>query len=314
MAVPLLRRFDLGPRKHLLRSFARPTMRLADDVRQSVVFIGHGSKTEFKSCGTAFLMRHHGTGAEYLVTARHIAEGLDDDPFSIRINRKDGAVTIRHDPALENGDGKFSWIAHTDPAVDLAVMPFNIDLKSAGCDHLFLMSEMAISEEWRLRENIGCGQFCYAVGLFARHQGRMRNLPVVHTGHIALMPSADEPVLVKSRDRRELETVAYLVELSNLSGLSGAPVFVRPDLEIGNITCRDNMLRDALIPQASLFLLGIWQGSWEEPDESGGRVPVGMGVVTPAERLIEILESDAAVQAREHWQNLERWKDAAASD
>jgi hypothetical protein len=53
-----------------------------------------------------------------------------------------------------------------------------------------------------------------------------------------------------------------------------------------------------LIPLSDLMLLGIWQGSWDAPPdevmavEQGAsvRVPVGMGIVTPIEKLVEILE------------------------
>lgn len=301
------RRFDLGPRWHRLHGFARPTMRLADDVRKAVIYIGHGDGDAFRSCGTAFLIHHD--QAAYLVTAQHVAHGVGNDPYEIRFNRIDGeAVTITVDPT-EDTQGWFPWFTHEDATVDLAIMPFNIDLKAPRFDYLYITSDMALTDEWTRREDMGVGMFCYAVGLFRLVQGRKRNLPVVHTGHVALMPSADERIPTEDwRQRGEtIEVEGYLVEITNLEGLSGAPVFIRPEMEIREVPFDDGMKRDAQLPQASLFLLGVWTGSWTGPPEPGldrspkTRVPVGMGIVVPAARLIELLEAPEVIAHRERW-------------
>jgi hypothetical protein len=62
-----------------------------------------------------------------------------------------------------------------------------------------------------------------------------------------------------------------------------------------------------LLPRADIMLLGIWQGSWDAPPdevlmiEHGNslRVPLGMGIVIPTEKLIEILEFPAEQSRRE---------------
>ncbi|HEY5722241.1 MAG TPA: hypothetical protein VIT45_07950 [Allosphingosinicella sp.] len=283
-------------------------MRLADDVRRAVVYLGHGHGEHFVSRGTAFLLHHD--EASYLVTAQHVAGKLGDAPFEIRINSKGGeAITITWD-SEQDVHGWFPWFTHEDPTVDLAIMPFNIDLKTPGFDYLYLSSEMALDEKWAKSEDIGCGMFCYAVGLFHLMQGQKRNLPVVHTGHVALMPSKDE--LIPVRDWKNpadiVQVEGYLVEITNLAGLSGAPVFIRPEAEIHKIPFdRDGMMRDVVMPQATLFLLGVWQGSWTGPPDPAmaGRtkltVPVGMGIVVPAERLSELLDAPEVVAARDHW-------------
>ena len=56
-----------------------------------------------------------------------------------------------------------------------------------------------------------------------------------------------------------------------------------------------------------LYLLGLWQGAWDAPPgevfgaEHGSetRVPVGMGIVVPTVRLIEVLNSHALQEQRE---------------
>jgi hypothetical protein len=88
---------------------------------------------------------------------------------------------------------------------------------------------------------------------------------------------------------------SYLVESQSLSGLSGAPVFVRvsghhisDDLIKHNPDVPVHELGHA-IAQWHIYLIGIWQGAWDAPPgevigaERGKniRVPVGMGVVVP---------------------------------
>src|SRR5438105_490758 len=53
----------------------------------------------------------------------------------------------------------------------------------------------------------------------------------------------------------------------------------------------------ALSPRANVRLLGLWQSSWDAPPDEvmaiqsgqGVRVPVGMGVVVPAQKIEETL-------------------------
>ena len=67
-------------------------MRLDDDLRKTVVFFGLEDDTPGKggiSCvGTGFLLGYDTCG--YLVTAKHLAQGLGDNPFLVRVNTKDG--------------------------------------------------------------------------------------------------------------------------------------------------------------------------------------------------------------------------------
>jgi hypothetical protein len=66
--------------------------------------------------------------------------------------------------------------------------------------------------------------------------------------------------------------------------------------------------------RADLRLLGVWQGSWDaQPDEvlaieqGTVRVPVGMGIVVPAQKLIDLLElPELQVQRQVRRDRLER--------
>jgi hypothetical protein len=82
----------------------------------------------------------------------------------------------------------------------------------------------------------------------------------------------------------------YLIESQSLKGLSGSPCFVDPTIDLVDMPVR--------FGRTDLRLLGVWHGSWDaQPDEvlaveqgSTLRVPVGMGVVVPAQKLIDLLE------------------------
>jgi len=293
-------------------------MRIPDNIRRCVVFLGYSDgKGGFTAAGTGFFVRHKKHG--YLITAQHIARAIGDDPFAIRVNKHDGnSDNILIDP-LED---KFRWFTTTDdPNVDLAIAPFDYDLSRMGCNNLFFPTEhfavKAKREEW----NIGVGDVCYAIGLFRLFAGTARNLPVVHTGNIALMPE-DEliPVqdwLANKGSGKMRHVAAYLLEMQNLKGLSGSPVFVRASVDfegspafIGRMLNRD------------LLMIGLWQSSWDAPPgevmaiEHGEsvRIPAGMGVVVPADKILALLDIEELEDLRQRADAAQEHHSAAAID
>jgi hypothetical protein len=148
--------------------------------------------------------------------------------------------------------------------------------------------------------------------------GSKRNLPVVHTGNIALMPW-DEGIPVRDwlappESNRVHYVKDYLVELNQLKGLSGSPVFVRPSFNLNNLALSDGEHIQGKVVQTRTLLLGVWQSSWDAPPdeimalEKGKetRVPVGMGTVAPALELLKILELPALEELRH--QADEKWR------
>lgn len=287
-------------------------MRITEDARRSVVFLGHADDgkdaSTFRASATGFFVTYR--GVKYMVTAAHVAIGLGDDPFDMRMNLKGGGGDVIHfDPGTDPMD---KWFLHSDPSVDLAVIAFPYDL--APWDHRSMSEALLLSEEDVDRHDIGPGDTCYAVGLFRLLQGKQRNVPVVHRGSLAAMPS-DEAIPVSNwREGGTTQTRAYLVEATNLKGLSGSPVFVRPSINVvaDRFTVDTEKKvsvggRAALTaPSCDIGLLGIWSASWEaSPDQvlaldqgNETRVPVGLGIVVPASRLIELLNSPAVEEQR----------------
>ena len=162
-------------------------------------------------------------------------------------------------------------------------------------------------------EDIGIGDLCYTVGLFRFLWGKKRSLPVVHTGNISLLDT-DELIPIRDRDdeSKVKHVEAYIVESQGISGLSGAPVFVRPSLwftlESGvPPELRREHITTTRIPRARFYLLGLWQGSWDAPPseilayDRGANitVPVGMGLVVPTKKLLEVLNGDELKNARD---------------
>jgi hypothetical protein len=266
-------------------------MRIDREVRKTVVFIGYPdptSETNIRVQGTGFLLlyKEH----LHLVTAGHVASLFDVD-CAVRINRKDGsAITIVGDSV--------KWHFHPDPAVDLATAIFNIR-DEWGCDFALMKPEVILAND----NLISLGDLCYTVGMFRVMVGKNRNLPVVHTGNLARM-AGEEPIPQKDPTApggaRFVD--GYLVESQSLTGLSGAPVFIRESSRLG-ITANEKGIpfptpKIVTVYADNIYLLGVWVAAWEAPAgqvmvNDRGRemtVPVGMGVVVPARRIPEVLD------------------------
>ena len=279
------------------------TMRINDDLRKAVAFIGSLGGEQFSPCGTGFLVRHD--DFIYFVTAKHIAIGLEETPFCVRFNSKSGDPTyIQFDPLKQT----WRWFFHTDSSVDVAMLQITFSLNAANgtLDIRIIPSDLFCGPDVAA-EKIGPGDPIQTVGLFRHFSGVDSNFPIVHSGNIAAMPS-DELIPVDDwdggRERKKIE--AYLVEQQSLAGLSGSPVFVVPTIVISGLPSKGGNV-DFAVNDSKFFVLGLWQGSWEGwPDDvlqrelrPGVRVPVGIGIVVPVQKIKEVLNMPKAKEDRE---------------
>jgi len=271
---------------------------------KSVVFIGDRDGERIIPKGTAFLLLHK--QFVYLVTAKHVATA--QETFYIHMNKKgeSGIGSLPVDP--EHDSALLRWFHHPDPNVDVSVMPMNADFDKMGVEPVAIVSEHAVPREFP-RSQVGCGDECYALGLYSRHHGRNYLMPACHTGHVAMMSNTNEPIPVQNvNGGKVIEVVGYLAELSNLPGLSGGPVFVRQRLEL-NVPLDGGETNVIMTHTPTLKLLGVWQGSWSDPDNwendvrNRGRqyVQLRMGIVVPAEYVLDLLDSDEVRDNREKW-------------
>jgi|SRR5579862_116122 len=279
-------------------------VRVQDDLRKTVVFLGHETSDPAKGgidCfGTGFLLHHK--EVPYLITCRHVAEAVGNDPFLIRLN------TYRGDSRNVLTD-QVKWYFHPNPNVDVAVIPFNVP-KDHGYDCFYFTEDIFIPAS-----EIGIGEFCYTVGLFRLLAGRKRNLPVVHFGTIAMVPGDETIPVMDWRDQSGQTTIqahGYLVESQSLDGLSGAPVMVRPSFDGPRVPAYAPGGAKSIIEvgpklaRHEVFLLGMWQGAWDAPPdqilaiEKGEdvRVSVGMGVVIPGEHIRDTLDQEELEKMR----------------
>ncbi|MGO9698809.1 MAG: hypothetical protein ACLPX7_06050 [Xanthobacteraceae bacterium] len=282
-------------------------MRIGEDGRKCVVFFGIAGEGPVDPItdvpdnilygGTGFLVAHseNGLHVPFIVTCKHVAQFLSRHRrFYIRANTLGGEnYTL---PV-----GKMEWAFHPDPTVDVASVCFVLPAHTFDVIYYRLDASTTVLGEAAVKR-VFCGEPVSLIGLFRLHPGKQRNISFVHTGNIAVLPDPAEPILIRDRVTEEnIETTAYLIEAQTLDGLSGSPAFVHEMIDLPEITLEMNEKGTRFHPKAfgAVRLLGLYIGSWDaEPgrvlaadrDLRGNtRVPVGVGIVVPADRIIELL-------------------------
>lgn len=277
-------------------------VRVSEDLRQSVVFLG-GQKAgpideaPIDPRGVGFLLsgREQDGGGTYLVTAKHVAEKLPP-PFVIRFNQIGGGSRLHHIERPEH----IRWFHHPDETVDLTVAPIE---RPDWSDNLRYHLDDVIKYDYVRRET-GPGDTVYINGLFYFVHGSKRNRPVLYRGSVALVPG-DERIPINGTHDVE----GYLIQANPISGCSGSPVWVTRGIQIDPPPNNEGPL--TFWVEGQLSLLGFWSSSWKvknseivsvaaDDDRNRDEAPLGMGVVVPANKLIEIFEqTDVAKERRE---------------
>jgi len=213
-------RFGDGPRYHLYEP-KDINMRVPDQVQKCVLFVGLPEMPEPEYRGTAFIVTVPGTQSNhfaFMVTARHVAEHLQKSEFYIRANKRDGTTV-----ALKGRATDPWWFHPTEREdVDAAVTLFSpLELAQLDVDHipLAMFADQATIE----RNNLGIGDEVFITGLFTKITETTRNIPIVRTGTVAMIPGEKIPWRNRFID-------AYLIEARSIGGLSGSPVFIRESL------------------------------------------------------------------------------------
>jgi hypothetical protein len=262
-------------------------VQVPDEVRKCVCFVLCHVNGELKLAGTAFFLGSqvgppvpYGTpvyGWGGVVTARHVIDGIrgkaDDGKVILRLNDQDTPTSTAVTSVVDD------WILHPDgPAVDVCALPLTPPLDRF--DHRVYTLDSVVDDQVAQDEQIAVGDEVFLPGLFGNHPGSERNIPIVRTGNIAAMP--EEPV------RSSLGPMeAYLIESRSIGGLSGSPVFVN----LGPV--RETPDRPPLtLHRATIYLLGVMHGHWDvpSPDPLMGTVNMGIAIVSPIKKAVEILE------------------------
>jgi hypothetical protein len=284
--------YYLTPRKDI-------DMRLPDEVLKSVVFIGKKVRDKIHYGGTGFLLwlREVEDGRTfkfgYLVTANHVAEQLSSDVFYVRVNLKKEQTSMDIPLNWEPGN-EVIWYRHsTGNHADVAITPVH---PQPEFDVLMLpVEETLLSDEKRTTLGIGVGDEVFMVGLFSYVKGKSQSTPIVRVGNIAMFPN--ERVQVKTPKNQTLEVDGFLVEARSIGAGSGSPVFARQTIYILNSFHKwgTNIFEPVCGTAFSLNLIGLVCAHWQitpseiidvEPTQN---VNVGIAVVIPAQKILDIL-------------------------
>ncbi|TSC63355.1 MAG: hypothetical protein Athens041674_183 [Parcubacteria group bacterium Athens0416_74] len=276
-------------------------MEIPDDIRQCVVFLCKkkvvNGKEIYAPQGTGFLVSILDAESQlnfiYLVTALHNIENEDLDNISIRLNGKDGG---RLDFVMKGAQ----WYTHpSDSNVDVAVIPF--PLGTIEHAHKTVPSPMFLKHENIQNGDIQEANEVFVIGLFSQHHGKFANLPIVRVGNVALLSrDKNERVAVKWHNT---EIDAYLIEARSIGGLSGSPVFFKEPY----FKLKDN--NTSLGGTSRIFLAGLIHGHWSvdsakidasetDASDNQSRINMGIAIVIPAEKILEVLMHPDLVKHR----------------
>jgi hypothetical protein len=269
-----------------------PTVRVPKVVTKSVGFVAEVMHEDSAGAGLEYLatgffvcvpfsrpeLAHKRLG--YFVTAAHVAKHLSDKPICLVVNKRGGGLTGI--ATLEKG-----WFGHpTDRSADVVVLPVilnpDADMTCVAVKDFVVKGDFASNR-------VGVGDELFVTGLFTAVPGISRLMPIVRHGNIAMLPEEQIQTEMGYAD-------VYLAEARSIGGLSGSPVFVRTD--------------SAADPNSGsgIKLLGLMQGHWDiretelnKPKIINDRkrgVNLGIGVVVPATKILEAINSPMQVEGR----------------
>lgn len=272
-------------------------MRVPDQILKSVVFIGNRNEdNEPIYRGTAYLVSVPGAYGDpsyrFLATAKHVADRLGSK-FVVRVNRKDGS------PIVMDGDGSIWWRHPVDPdGVDAVVTTFNPPVEvSRTLDTATIPLAMFATESILKQQNIGIGDQLFITGLFAHLQNTSRNLPIIRTGNLAMMPEEKIPFASKAVE-------AYLLESRSIGGLSGSPVFVRSTVNFKGVDGAQKPVI-AHMTSGTFYFLGSMIGHWDAPEDGvyvhAEKVNMGISAMVPAQKIADIINHPELVEMRKKW-------------
>ena len=287
---------------------------IPEEIKQCVVFIYYKNEQFSTLCGTGFFVSVpldvKGFQMVYLVTAKHVIKGIEqktqncaaDGKVYMKVNLKDKGVSHVSSELSE-------WKYHPiDESVDVAIL--NWSPPQETFDYKTIPKSMATTEKTIKDEEIGAGDEVFLTGLFSNHTGTKKNLPIIRTGNIALMP--EEKVHTNSFGAID----AYLIEARSIGGLSGSPVFVY----LGNTRVKNGNFNIGG-PGPLFSWMGVMHGHWDIDENGidsnedsirgvGKNVNMGIGIVIPATKVIETLDRDDFIKERKDASDFRKKKKA----
>ena len=213
---------------------------------------------------------------KFLVTAQHVVG--DRDSIIVRLNRTDKPefACFTLSLARQGNDKNVYALAHR-PQVDLIALRIN-DLPNT--DPTVFDYSLILDDNLMKTYGVIEGTDVFAVGYLYGYSGKKQNFPVTKFGKIALLTDEE---WYHSGAPRNFDEKAYLVEMHNVPGLSGAPVMLQsPQFRIdkaGKFQFR----------KIAPFIIGVIKGLLKSP--VGGTQ--GVAAIEPAAHLKELMKSIA---------------------
>ncbi len=237
----------------------------------------------------------------YFVTAKHVAEDLQEKKVYFLVNAKEGGTT-----KIASGPSRW-WTHPTDETADVALVNISyqadVDFKSMSIADFVTQGSIDT-------EQVAVGDEVFIPGLFAEAPGSERNVPMVRHGNIAMLAREQIQTRYGYAD-------AYLVEARSTGGVSGSPVFVRPTVPL-ELKKEDGSRSQLLGIGTHIRLLGLMHGHWDVRESEINEVQVmqdrkrgvnlGIGIVVPAQKIIDTVNHPDLVEQRrkvsEHFSSL----------
>ncbi len=264
---------------------------------------------------TAFLVRIEETYGEniltwkYLVTARHNIERATN-PIYVRYNRRSGQLD--HLETFKAG-----WFSSDDN--DVACLPFwTPERTQPEIDHASILLGQLVGRNSMFSGppltpesspiSVALGGDLAFVGLFSKHSGVSRNLPIVRFGNISAMPADKIKLTVGgNQNSYSFNVVGYLAECRSWGGHSGSPVLWNATVMARPIEAPG--MKQAKQPLPLNGLLGLVSGHFdiEQKATTTGDVLLGeiqtainsgIAVVTPASAITNLLMREDVVEER----------------
>jgi hypothetical protein len=177
---------------------------------------------------------------QFLITAEHVIHGRS--AIVLRFNHSGGKGKICHDLPLERTGQNQNLFLPSDTSVDLAAIFLRATPPDA--DYLSITYSWIMDPKSMQKYDLKVGTEVFTVGYLAGYAGESQNYPVTKFGRISVL--TDEKWLF-SNEREDYES-AYIVELQNIPGLSGAPLLAYGE------EFKMNPLRFRMVPP---FLIGV---------------------------------------------------------
>lgn len=178
---------------------------LLSEIKKSIVFIGRTANEDiFSATGFLVLIEE----VFHIITAKHVifnssTNRFVDDNFWVALNTKNKGMVKKSFNSIKNDCG-ISWIFHSDPSVDLAVLPIPLDFNN---EDIKVIPENLFFDVMELSELTDVFFLSFQPGVPTKSVQ-----PIIRSGSVS----------------RINDDHTFYIDGSVFPGNSGSPVFVKP--------------------------------------------------------------------------------------